>query len=164
MGLHRGHKARPLEWVAEKLIFIISLTAILMVFLIFIFVAREALPIFTGTMTSAAVQPVIPPSDIDKIKPEELGRYLGLSQEELAAMDRETRVALMEVRQAGADELPAEIRADKDASLNTLSWRYILGAHQWSGYQKPEYIWQPISSIHKYNIIPLIIEIGRAHV
>ena len=35
MGMHRGHQARPLEWVAEKLIFLVSLSAIVMIFLIF---------------------------------------------------------------------------------------------------------------------------------
>ena len=51
MGLHRGHRAKPLEWIAEKLIFLISLSAILMVFLIFIFIGREALPSFSAKRT-----------------------------------------------------------------------------------------------------------------
>ena len=51
MGIQRGHRARPLEWLAEKFIFLVSLSAILMVFLIFLFVAREALPIFLGKPT-----------------------------------------------------------------------------------------------------------------
>ena len=54
MGIHRGHKARPLEWLAEKFIFLVSLSAILVVFLIFLFVAREALPVFLGQTNSAA--------------------------------------------------------------------------------------------------------------
>jgi phosphate transport system permease protein len=41
--------------------------------------------------------------------------------------------------------------------VNTTSWRYLLGAHQWTGYDKPEYIWQPVSNVHKYNLVPLII-------
>ena len=60
MGIHRGHKARPVEWLAEKLIFLVSLTAILMVFLIFVFVAREALPLALGQMNSAAARPAPP--------------------------------------------------------------------------------------------------------
>ena len=55
MGIHRGHKARPLEWLAEKGIFLVSLSTILVIFLIFLFVAREALPIFFGQMNSALV-------------------------------------------------------------------------------------------------------------
>jgi phosphate transport system permease protein len=46
---------------------------------------------------------------------------------------------------------------DKDAKINTTKWRYLLFPYQWSGYDKPVYIWQPISDIKKYNIIPLII-------
>ena len=45
MGLKRGHKARPVEWIAEKFIFLVSLSAIVMVFLIFLFVARDAWPV-----------------------------------------------------------------------------------------------------------------------
>jgi phosphate transport system permease protein len=33
----------------------------------------------------------------------------------------------------------------------------MLGPHQWTGYDRPEYIWQPVGEIHKYNIVPLII-------
>ena len=46
---------------------------------------------------------------------------------------------------------------NKDAQVNTTDWRYLLWPHQWSGYDKPEYIWQPIGEIHKYNIIPLVV-------
>ena len=59
MGLSRGHKARPLEWMVEKMIFLVSLSAILMVFLIFVFVAREAFPIFLGkAAVVVALEPV----------------------------------------------------------------------------------------------------------
>jgi phosphate transport system permease protein len=153
MGIHRGHKARPLEWIAEKFIFLVSLSAIVMVFLIFAFVLREALPIFYGGMTSSLVQKIIPPSDIDKLKPEELREYLGLDEKKFAEMDRETRILLMEIKVEGQAELPK----DKDAAVNTTSWRYLLQPYQWTGYDKPEYIWQPVSQIHKYNIIPLLI-------
>ena len=33
----------------------------------------------------------------------------------------------------------------------------MLRPHQWSGYDAPAYIWQPIGQIKKYNIIPLLI-------
>ena len=42
MGLKRGHRARPVEWLAEKGIFLVSLSAIVMVFLIFVFVTALA--------------------------------------------------------------------------------------------------------------------------
>ena len=51
MGIHRGHKARPLEWLAEKFILTVALSTILVVLLIFLFVAREALPVFRTLVT-----------------------------------------------------------------------------------------------------------------
>jgi phosphate transport system permease protein len=33
----------------------------------------------------------------------------------------------------------------------------MLLPHQWSGYDKPVYIWQPVGEIKKYNIVPLIL-------
>ncbi|MDB6021872.1 MAG: Phosphate transport system permease protein [Pedosphaera sp.] len=153
MGLQRGHQARPLEWLAEKGIFLVSLSAIVMVFLIFLFVAREALPIFFGRMDSAAVPKAIPVEEMDKMSPAKLQEYLGLNPKEFAAMDHGTLKSLMEVRVEGAKEASV----NKDAAVNTTSWRYMLRPYQWSGYTKPVYIWQPVSEIQKYNIIPLLI-------
>ncbi len=153
MGLHRGHKARPLEWLVEKFIFLVSLSAIVMVFLIFVFVLREALPVFLGKANSSSVQPVIAPDQMGKLSPEKLREYLGLTKQEFAAKDRETLQLLMELKVESAAEAPT----DKDAKVNTTDWRYLLLPYQWSGYTKPEYIWQPISQVPKYNIIPLLV-------
>jgi len=157
MGIHRGHRARPLEWVAEKFIFLVSLSTILVVFLIFAFVAREALPVAFGQMNSALVQPVIPVADLDQHSPEEIRAYLGLTQKQYAEMDKETLQSLMEVRVEAQNEVPEQFRNDKDAAINTTEWRYLLRPHQWTGYDKPEYIWQPIGQIHKYNLVPLVV-------
>jgi phosphate transport system permease protein len=155
MGLERGYRARPGEWLAEKGIFLVSLTAIVMVFLIFLFVTREALPILFGRLSSAAALEtrVIPPDQLDSLKPEELRRYLGLTQAEFAGRDRETLLLLMEVKQEAAAEAPK----DKDALINTAAWRYLLLPYQWTEYDRPVYIWQPVSAIHKYNIVPLVV-------
>jgi phosphate transport system permease protein len=157
MGIQRGHRARPLEWLAEKFIFLVSLSAILMVFLIFLFVAREALPIFFGRTDTALVQKVIPPDDVDKLSSAQLQQYLELTPQQFAAMDKETLKSLMEVKQEQLDEIPANFRNDPDAHVNTTEWRYLLLPHQWSGYDRPEYIWQPVGQIQKYNIIPLFV-------
>ncbi|NLH73850.1 MAG: phosphate ABC transporter permease subunit PstC [Verrucomicrobia bacterium] len=157
MGVHRGHRARPLEWLAEKLIFLVSLSAIVVILLIFLFVAREAMPIFLGQMNSALVLPTIPVEEIDKVGPEELRRYLGLTKKQFAEMDRDTLKTLMEVRIEAQVEIPPQFREDKDARINTTEWRYLLKPHQWTGYDRPVYIWQPIGWIKKYNIIPLLI-------
>lgn len=143
--------------MAEKFIFTVSLSAILMVFLIFLFVAREALPIFLGQMNSALVQPTIPVEDRDNHSTKELCEYLGLTERQFAEMDRETLKTLMEVKIEAQTEIPAGFRDDKDARINTTQWRYLLLPHQWTGYDKPDYIWQPVGQIKKYNIIPLFV-------
>lgn len=153
MGLKRGHKARPVEWLAEKFIFLVSLSAIVMIFLIFLFVAREALPVALGKTDSAKSTRVIPVAEFDKLNQAELMEYLGLTPKQFKAMDKETLKELMLVKV----EAGAEVSKDKDAALNTSSWSMMLKPHQWTGYDKPEYIWQPVSEIHKYNLIPLII-------
>ena len=157
MGIHRGHKARPLEWLAEKFIFLVSLSAILMVFLIFLFVAREALPLFLGQTNTALVKPVIPTAEMDKHSPAELQKYLELTPEQFKTMDKDTLKALMDVKIEDQDAIPEQFRNNPDARINTTDWRYLLLPHQWSDYQKPEYIWQPVGQIKKFNIIPLLV-------
>jgi phosphate transport system permease protein len=153
MGLKRGHKARPLEWVAERFIFLVSLSAIIVIFLIFLFVAREALPIFLGRMNSSLAGEVIPVEKMSTMSDKELMAYLDLTPSEFRQMDKEGLQALMEVKV----ETKKEMSTDKDAAINTTQWRYMLFPYQWSDYQAPDYIWQPISQIHKYNIIPLFV-------
>jgi phosphate transport system permease protein len=153
MGLQRGHRAHPIEWIAEKGIFVVSLSAILMVFLIFVFVAREALPIFLGQMNDARGQKVIPVADMDKVSPTELQAYLGLTPQQFSSMDADTKRTLMELK---LEELQ-KASEDKDTRINTAAWRYMLLPYQWTGYDKPQYIWQPVSEIAKYNIVPLLI-------
>ena len=153
MGLKRGHRANPFEWIVERAIFLIATSAILMVFLIFLFVAREALPVFLGQTNSSLVQEVLPVAKMDTLSPAELQKYLGLTPKQFRELDRDAIQALMEVKLEGASELTK----DKDAAVNTTQWRYILLPHQWSDYDHPVSIWQPVSQIHKYNILPLAI-------
>ncbi|MBI1842118.1 MAG: phosphate ABC transporter permease subunit PstC [Verrucomicrobia bacterium] len=142
-----------MEWLVERAIHAISLSAIVGVFLIFIFVAREALPIVLGRATSASATQVIPLEGLDTRSPAEIQKYLGLTPEQFAALDRDAKVDLMNLKL----ETAKGASKDRDAAVNTLEWRYLLLPYQWSGYDKPEMIWQPVSSIHKYNIIPLLI-------
>jgi phosphate transport system permease protein len=99
------------------------------------------------------VQEVIPVDQLDSLSPERVQDYLGLTRAQFKEMDRETLKTLMELKA----ETSRTHSNDKDAEVNTTNWRYLLRAHQWSGYEKPEYIWQPVSEIPKYNLIPLII-------
>ena len=157
MGIHRGHRARPLEWIVERLIFGISFLTIAMVFLIFLFIAREALPVFLGETNSALVQDVIPSTDLGKVPRERLAIYLGMTPAELASKDEETLKTLMEIREEAAKDVPERFRNDKDAKVNATQWRYLLLPHAWTGYAKPESIWQPVGTIAKYNLLPLFI-------
>lgn len=154
-AIRRGQKLRPVEWIAEKAIFLISLSAIVMVFLIFLFVVREAFPIITGNANSALLQEVKSIEEMEKLPPEQLQTYLELTpaEYEQLSQDKETMRALMEVKIEGAKTSSD----DKDAAVNGASWRYMLLPHQWTEYDRPEFIWQPISRIHKYNLLPLII-------
>ena len=126
MGLKRGHRAKPLEWLAERFIFLVSLSAILMIFLIFLFIGREAIPVAFGRMDSSLNQKALAAEDMDKISPQELQAYLELTDQQFAAMDRETRQALMEAK---FDEVKSGSK-DKDATLNTTRWKYLLQPHQ----------------------------------
>ncbi len=157
IGIHRGHKARPLEWLAEKFIFLVSLSAIAMVLLIFLFVAREALPVFFGEVNTALVQKPIPPEELDKHTPAELQAYLELTPEQFKTMDKETIKTLMDVKVEAQNEIPENFRNDPDAHINTTELKYLVHAHQWTGYDKPEYIWQPVGQIKKFNVIPLFV-------
>jgi phosphate transport system permease protein len=153
MGIKRGHRARPLEWIAEKLIFLVSMSAIIMVLLIFVFILRESLPVFLGTEDSSHSTQIITPADAANASPEVLGKYLDMKPSEIKALDADTLKLLLEVKTDAANAAPT----DKDAQINTTQWRYLLQPHQWSGYDLPSYIWQPIGEIHKYNIVPLLI-------
>ena len=157
MGIQRGHQARPGEWLAEKFIFLVSLSAILMVLLIFLFVAREALPVFFGQTNTALVQTPIPPDDLEKHSPAELQAYLGVTPDQYAKMKPAMLRDLMEVKVEEQNDIPDDFRNDPDARINTTEWKYLLRAHQWTDYHKPEYIWQPVGQIQKYNIIPLVV-------
>jgi phosphate transport system permease protein len=157
IGIHRGHKARPVEWLAEKIIFLVSLSAIAMVLLIFLFVAREALPIFFGGTNTALIQPVIPVAEMDKHPPAELQRYLDLTPEQYKSVGRDTLLALMQGKIDEQNEVPENFRNNPDARVNTTEWKYLIEPHQWTGYDKPEYIWQPVGDIEKFNIIPLFV-------
>lgn len=152
LGLKRGHRARPLEWAAERLIFLVSLSAIVTTLLIFVFIARESLPILLGRMDSSKSATIIPVEEMSQRTTKELAAYLDMKPSEVAELDQDTLKLMMEVKADAVREKPA----DKDAALNTTSWALMLRPYQWTGYEKPAHIWQPVSEIHKYNIVPLI--------
>ena len=157
MGIHRGHRARPGEWLAEKFIFLVSLSAILMVLLIFLFVAREALPVFFGQTNTALVQKPIPPDELDKHSASEIESYLEITPEQFAKLPKSTLHTMMDIKLEAQNDIPEDFRNDPDASINTTEWKYLVAPHKWTDYAKPEYIWQPVGQIKKFNIIPLVV-------
>ena len=107
-GLKRGNKSRLGEWIAERLIFFVSLSAIVMVFLIFLFVAREALPVALGRTDSSFATKAILPEQMDKMSQAELMEYLDLTPGQFAQMDKETLKELMKVKVEAAAEAPKD--------------------------------------------------------
>jgi phosphate transport system permease protein len=140
------------EWLLERGVFAVSLSAILMIFLIFVFVGREALPVALGRTNNARGQKTIAAADISKLAPGQLAAYLGVTASELKTYDAEMVRELVGLK---GQEL-ADI-ANPDARLNTTGWSLMLAPYRWRGYDKPEYIWQPVSEVPKFNIVPLII-------
>ena len=151
--IQRGQKHRPVEWLAERGIFMVSLSAIVMVFVIFLFVAREALPVLLGRSNSSNSFEAIPVEQMDQIPPEKLRAYLGLSPAEFLRMDHETLKTLMEVK----GEEAKESKGDKDAKINATGWRYLLFPYQWENHSKPDYVWEPVANVPKFNIMPLVV-------
>ena len=151
-GLGRGHLARPFEWAAEKAIFLVSLTAIVMIFLIFAFVGREALPVILGQASTARARAAKPVADLEKMTVRETQAYLELTPKQYESLDRQALVTLMELK----IEAARESADDKDAGENTAAWRYLLAPHRWSDYAAPAYIWQPVSPVPKFNLAPLL--------
>jgi phosphate transport system permease protein len=152
-SIQRGRRLRPLEWLVERGIFAVSLSAIVMVFLIFLFVAREALPILFGRMDSSVAQEQMTVEEMKALPEAEQAQLVDMSLRDFRNEDPETIELLLEVK---AEEMQT-IPDDPDIGVNTVSWRYLVFPHQWTGYDKPEYIWQPVSQIHKYNLVPLFI-------
>ncbi len=145
-------RRRTGEWLVERGIFLVSLSSILMIFLIFAFVGRESVPILLGQTNNARAQKPLTLDDAKQLPPAQVAKYIGVSPKELAGYDADTLKALIDLK---AEEL-AQID-NPDAQLNTTRWSLLFKPHRWFGYDKPEYIWQPTSEIPKYNFVPLII-------
>jgi phosphate transport system permease protein len=148
----RQRKPRHVEWLVERGIFLVSLSAILMIFLIFIFVGREAMPVMLGQTDTSRTGKSLTAEQVAAAEPVELAKYLGVTLAELKGFESETVKTLVQLK---AEEM-AQID-NPDARRNAASWTMMFQPYRWHGYDKPEYIWQPVGEIAKFNIIPLII-------
>tara|TARA_A100001037_G_scaffold305916_1_gene348047 strand:+ start:7486 stop:8568 length:1083 start_codon:yes stop_codon:yes gene_type:complete len=131
----------------------ISLSVIITIGLIFAFIAREALPVILEQLDQPTTQSVIAPEDLNTTDPIVLRDYLDLTRSEFEALDQQTLTLLLEAMQ----EQRAATLEDTTESVPSTKWRYLLFPYQWSGYSRPEFIWQPASPLPKYNIVPLLI-------
>ncbi|MBX3733030.1 MAG: phosphate ABC transporter permease subunit PstC [Verrucomicrobiae bacterium] len=93
---------------------------------------------------------------MDRTPPETLRRYLGLSRARWEAMDPAVVRAIMVTREEALEEIPAPFRDDPDARINTVGWRHLLLPHAWTGYDRPAFIWQPVGTVSKFNLVPLM--------
>jgi hypothetical protein len=84
---------------------------------------------------------------------ERLRAYLDLTAEEYFEDGSRSIGTLMELKADSAKEAATDL----DAKVDTTGWRYYCGRINGAIMAKPVYIWQPISAVPKYNIVPLIV-------
>jgi phosphate transport system permease protein len=145
--------ARWLDRIAACLIRAVAFLVASVVLLIFLFVARESLPILLGRMTTVKATEIIRPDELDLVTPERLGNYLGLGRAEMAGMSRDTLRLLLEVHA----EAILEESVEEDSKVNALSPRFLFLPHRWSEYDRPAFVWQPGVWSPKYNVVPLLL-------
>ena len=141
------------ERILELGILLISATTSVAILMIFVFVGRESMPVIFGKSQLDASQSIRSVEDLDKMSAKEIMTYLGLSKEEYNSLDKQSLRELMLLK----IETARDASKDKDAFINAASLKYLFFPHQWTGYDKPVFIWQPVSEIRKFNIIPLIV-------
>ena len=141
------------ERILELGILLISATTSVAILMIFVFVGRESMPVIFGKSQLDASQLIRSVEDLDKMSAKEIMTYLGLSKEEYNSLDKQSLRELMLLK----IETARDASKDKDAFINAASLKYLFFPHQWTGYDKPVFIWQPVSEIRKFNIIPLIV-------
>jgi phosphate transport system permease protein len=151
-ALQQSRNGSP-ERIAEKLIFLASATAVAVIFLIFLFVAREALPVLLQTTSTAKTAHVIQADEVESVPPKELAAYLDMSPEDVQGLDEETLTFLLEAK---AEEKQS-VASEPDLQVNAVSYRMMFLPYEWRGYDKPSYAWQPESTVPKFNIVPLIV-------
>lgn len=130
---------------------LVSFTAMLMVLLIFVFVTKESLPVIFH-QTNNARSGAMDPATIPQKSPEELAAFLNLSVDQVKSVTPDVLQQLVASRNE-----EAQTSANPDSKVNTTTWRMMVLPYQWSGYDAPVFIWQPVGDIEKYNFVPLFL-------
>ncbi len=131
---------------------IVAIGVVLVVFLIFAFVIRGALPALTGQLNTARDLRIIPPLEALELTTEDLAAYLGQPVNRLRDIDGETLAYLVTLRHEELEKLKSA-----EADLNTAALPLLFFPRQWAQYDEPEFIWQPNSEIPKFNVVPLLL-------
>ncbi len=152
-ALRRKRRIGGLERIVEGGIFLISLSAVALVFLIFLFIAREAAPTILQRATTAQTAASTAQGTEIPTEPAALAAFLGLSLDELKSLDEETIHFLAE----SVAEERAKSFDNPDRSVNALSYSKIFLPHRWHGEKRAIYSWDPASPTSpKFNVIPLL--------
>ncbi|PTX91880.1 phosphate ABC transporter permease subunit PstC [Verrucomicrobia bacterium LW23] len=138
--------------IAGRIMLALSTLSILAVVLIFVFVAKECLPVLTGQTSTVRSGKTIDPETAAKMPAEEIAAYLQQPVPTIRSLTPDVLKQLVALRN---EELAGS--KNSDDALNTTSWALMLMPHQWQGYSEPAYIWQPTSKIEKYNLVPLFL-------
>lgn len=135
-------------WVVRS----VAAGIIFLVFLIFVFLAKESFPVAMGQVTTARGGSSLPVEDALKLPPDQLAAYLGQAPDAVAALDGEMRKALVELRNKELQATP-----NPDTLVNAASWENLLLPYAWNGQKESSFIWQPNSVAPKFNIVPLLL-------
>jgi phosphate transport system permease protein len=151
----RARGARWHETVIEWVIRIVACVSIIMVFLIFVFVLKEAAPVAFGKVTTARHSEPIPLEKISTLSEAEIASFLHITLAELKECDPAMVRELVQIQNEGL----GESSGNPDLQLNTASARFLFFPYQWHGgqYDQPAYVWQPVSEVPKFNMVPLLI-------
>jgi len=143
----RSRKKHLAERIIERSIAVIAGVAIVLIFLILSFVLREALPLFVHSSPDTAQTPAsssASSSDLSALKPEVYNPDVTLrspDEEEFKPEVYNPDVSLPQPRSAGT----AANGTTEDES-GEITLENVLGT-----------VWQPVSTIPKFGIMPLII-------
>lgn len=148
----RGNQA---EYAVRTFLSLVASSTVVMVCMIFIFVAWQCFPVLLQETDNSRSGQMIPPDQIKTQTISQLAKFLEIGEDQVASLKPDVLEQLVESRN---QEL-ASTSTNPDNKINTTSWSKLIFPYQWSGseYSAPVYVWQPTGQILKYNIVPLFL-------